>query len=581
MATTEASGTILLVDDEQPHRFMLRKMLQPSGYTIIEAHSVDSAIDQLQQQMCDLVLTDLKLGNQDGLNLIRWIKAFDAAIPVVILTAFPNLETARKAIQYGIHDYLSKPVIREKLLYVATRALVNKRLKDEKNRLQQNLSAIFQSVKDGLFTVDADLNLMDANKAALEICALHGQPGRRLQSELTGFVEQIALLLREQLEQFETVELPRTVFPFGQQNRLLAITASPLQNEQHHHLGAVLVVRDETRLANLERDLNARSHFHGMVGKSERMQRIYNLLEDLSEVETTALITGESGTGKELVAEAIHHHGPRARKPLVKVNCAGLSDALLESELFGHVRGAFTGAIKDKLGRFEMADEGTLFLDEIGDISPRMQTRLLRILQNREFERVGESRTRSVDVRVLAATNQNLAQRVDQGLFRADLYYRLKVVDVLLPPLRDRREDIPILMDHFLDQFNARFDKQLSGYERSVYRLCMTYPWPGNIRQLEHAVEHAFVVCRGELIQTHDLPLELLESPNQPAPLLTSAQSHSAPRDTVEASQAPDERQRIVAALRQCGGNKAKAARILSMGRTTLYRKFKLYGLDG
>ena len=274
-------------------------------------------------------------------------------------------------------------------------------------------------------------------------------------------------------------------------------------------MGAVLVIRDITLLRDLERELRERHQFQNIIGRSKKMQDTYRLLEDLANLETTVLITGESGTGKELVARALHYSGQRAFKPFVTVSCSALAESLLESELFGHVRGAFTGAIRDKQGRFQAANGGTILLDEIGDISPLIQLKLLRVLQEKEIERVGESTPQKVDVRVIACTNKDLKEKVRRGEFRQDLYYRLKVVEVSLPPLRDRLEDLPLLVDHFCHSFNERFKKNIEGISNEVLGKFMDYPWPGNVRELEHVMEHAFVLCHGGVITLEHLPSEI------------------------------------------------------------------------
>jgi two-component system, NtrC family, response regulator HydG len=289
------------------------------------------------------------------------------------------------------------------------------------------------------------------------------------------------------------------------------------------------------------------------------MQEIFNLLEDLADTDTTVLIKGESGTGKELIANALHYSGIRAAKPLVKVNCAALSENLLESELFGHVRGAFTGAVKNKVGRFQAAHEGTIFLDEIGEISPLVQLKLLRVLQERVIEQVGDSTPNKVDVRVIAATNCDLADKVARGDFRQDFYYRLKVVEINLPPLKDRLADIPLLMEHFRQQLNKTFNKAIEGFSTEVQKLFMNYPWPGNIRELQHALEHAFVLCKGGTITSDHLSQDLKD-------YYSTRVAQSAPRSGSEC-------QKIIDALTQTGWNKVRAAHLLGISRRTIYRK--------
>ena len=286
------------------------------------------------------------------------------------------------------------------------------------------------------------------------------------------------------------------------------------------------------------------------------------MIEALADVRTSVLVTGESGTGKELVADAVHAAGNRCDKNLVKINCAALSEGLLESELFGHVRGAFTGAVKDKIGRFQRADGGTIFLDEISEMTPSMQLRLLRVLETMEFERVGDSSPMRVDVRVIAATNRDLEQRVKGGRFREDLFFRLKVVEIKLPPLRERRDDIPLLVQHFVDKFNDKFSKAVSGVSESVMDLFAMYHWPGNIRQLENLLEHAFVLCRHSVITPRDLPTDFM----------STVDTHKIGSEDDDGTA---EVRAIRGALKQAEHNKSEAARLLGISRRTLYRKLE------
>ena len=315
-----------------------------------------------------------------------------------------------------------------------------------------------------------------------------------------------------------------------------------------------------------ERNIRNRKRFHNIIGKSNPMQEVYDLIEDLADVKSTVLITGDSGTGKELVAEAIHYRGFLRNKPLVKVNCSSLSESLQESELFGHIKGAFTGAIRNQAGRFEKAEGGTIFLDEIGDISLGMQRKLLRVLQEKEFERVGEGTPIKADVRVISATNKDLYKMVREGTFREDLYYRLKVVEIKVPPLKERKEDIPLLIDHFMKKFNLEFRKKVVAISDTVRDIFVNYSWPGNVRELEHAIEHAFIVCRNELITPAYLPKELGREVYRPVPKKEEVVNY--------------EEKAIREVLEEVKGNKAKAAQLLNMSRPTLYRKIKKYGIN-
>lgn len=322
-----------------------------------------------------------------------------------------------------------------------------------------------------------------------------------------------------------------------------------------------MVIRDETHVAELEKKLEIRQSFHNITGESEKIQKIYSLIEALSSVQTTVLITGESGTGKELVAEAIHYKGGRHNKPFVMVNCSSLSESLLESELFGHVKGSFTGAFRDKIGRFELAHGGTIFLDEIGDISSSVQLHLLRVLENHEFERVGDNKTIKVDVLIIAATNQDLKEKVKTGHFREDLYYRLKVVEIKIPPLRERKEDIPLLILHFLRKFNNKFNKHITHVSEDVERLFMKYHWPGNIRELEHSLEHAFILCRKSIISPEDLPEDFKD-------MLNGNELNNWDNPDI-----------IIETLVKSEGNKCRASKMLGISRQTLYRRMKEYNI--
>jgi two-component system, NtrC family, response regulator HydG len=440
--------------------------------------------------------------------------------------------------------------------------------KEAENKLTEHrsrLEAIFRSVKDAIITVDPNLMVIEANKSTENICGTEvkeivGKEFPQCQSHCSQGCHEV---LRQTLEKKTAVKEYR--IECDNQHRLqqvVSLSSSPLLDPQGKFMGAVLVIRDITLLREIERELRERNQFQNLIGRNKTMQDIYSLLEDLANLDTAVLVTGESGTGKELVARALHYSGNRAFKPFVTVNCSALAESLLESELFGHVRGAFTGAIKDKQGRFQAANGGTILLDEIGDISPMIQLKLLRVLQEKEFERVGESTPQKVDVRVIASTNKALKEKVKKGEFRQDLYYRLKVVEVALPPLRERLEDLPLLVDHFRCSFNERFKKNVEGISNEVLSTFMDYNWPGNVRELEHVMEHAFVLCHGATITMHHLPVDLrnFEQINDLPQIKTPVKKFNGGQD-------------ILDALNKTGWNKAKAARLLGISRQTVYRK--------
>jgi transcriptional regulator with PAS, ATPase and Fis domain len=342
----------------------------------------------------------------------------------------------------------------------------------------------------------------------------------------------------------------------------VTLNTFPLIDPIDGRSGCVLVIKDETRLSDLEQKLEKRQGFINIIGKDEKMQDLYLLMENLCNLDTTVIINGESGTGKGLIAKALHDGGVRHQKPFVKVDCSALTETLLESELFGHTRGAFTGAVSDKVGRFQKADGGTIFLDEIGDVSLGVQQRLLRVIQEREFERVGDSTPIKVDVRIIAATNKSLQEKVRLGKFREDLYYRLKIIELSSPPLRDRRSDIPLLVEHFIKRFNQKMKKNINNISDDVYRIFMNYEWPGNIRELENAIEHSFVVCNKTVIAVEDLPNELREI-----------------KTTTSVDESSSEYNTILQALEKTHWNKTKAANLLSISRRTIYNKINEYNI--
>jgi len=337
----------------------------------------------------------------------------------------------------------------------------------------------------------------------------------------------------------------------------LLVSAAPFEYEGSRF--AIVILEDMTELNILRRRLKAEHSFSGIVGNDAKMNELYETIRQVAEVNVAIIVQGESGTGKELVAAAIHNEGPRAHKPFVPVNCGALPEGLLESELFGHVKGAFTGALRDKKGRFELAHGGTLFLDEVADLSKVVQAKLLRVLQEGVFERVGDEKTISVDVRIISAVNRDLKQEVRKGNFRDDLYYRLNVVPILMPPLRERKSDIPLLVNHFLNQIEMNTRRNPIKISDEAMVMMINYSWPGNVRELQNAIQFAIVKYDGSVIQPKDLPMELKD------------QHH------LYASRGPSKKlniESVESALRTTGGNKAKAARLLGVGRATLYRFF-------
>ena len=358
-------------------------------------------------------------------------------------------------------------------------------------------------------------------------------------------------------------------------------SARLVKNGHDSVIGIVETITDLTELKKarqqieeISRKLGDVHRLDNIIGKSRAMQDVFSAIRAAAASEATVLIQGESGTGKELVAGAIHYNSDRAGKPLVTVNCSALTESLLESELFGHAKGAFTGALRDRKGRFEEAEGGAVFLDEIGEISPFIQVKLLRVLQEREIERVGESRKRNIDIRVIAATNRDLYQLVRTGEFRQDLYYRLKVFPIDVPPLRHRKEDIPLLASHFVAQQNKKTEKRIQGLSQTALRLFMDHAWPGNVRELENAIEHAFVLCDEKEIDIFDLPVELRKAKYQPA---LAARTGEPRHERGHGRHLTKES--LESLLSECNWNKAEVARRVGLSRTAIWKYMKKWGI--
>ena len=560
---------ILVIDDEEGIRFTFNVFLSEAGYEVITAASYDDALRLIETVENDLIFADIVMDRKTGVDLLKVARRLRPDTPVVMITGVPSIETATESLRIGALDYIIKPIRQETLLRVTAMALKHRAISNEKESCRLNFEAIFRSVKDGIITVDDTMTITEINDAATRICGV--QRGDVLNQLVPALVNRCngACIdtIQEVLDNKKHLE-DRFIecHSVKKSHQVINLTGSPLLSPGNELMGAVMVLRDETRLHELERSIKERREFDNIIGRSESIRKVKILIRELAEVQTTVLVNGESGTGKELVVDALHLVGDRHNKPLVKVNCAALSETLLESELFGHVRGAFTGAIRDKVGRFERAHGGTIFLDEIGDISARMQSRLLRVIETGAFERVGESKSVQVDIRVVAATNQDLKQKVEDGEFRQDLYYRFKVVEINLPPLRNRYQDIPLLLDHFLKKFNILFSKNIRGISTDTLNVLMQHSWPGNIRELENTLEHAFVRCRAGIITVDHLPPEFNKISQQ-----------------INFKDSPDRDQRealrIRSALKESGWNKSRAAEILGMSRRTIYRKIEQYDI--
>lgn len=443
---------ILVIDDEESQRDILRDILSAAGYMVSTAGDGEEGLQQLQGDTIDMVLTDLKMPRKDGFEVLQGVKAFNPEIPVIMMTAFGSIPGAVNAIKNGAYDYLTKPFKKDELLQVVKRAADRVRLLQENRRLKEEISD--------------------------------------------------------------------------------------------------------------------RYRFQQLIGKDQAMRHVYTLIERIKDVDATVLICGESGTGKELVARAIHYSGKRKEGPFIAINCGAIPENLIESELFGHERGAFTGANQAHQGKFEQAHGGTLFLDEIGTMRPDLQIRLLRVLQEKTIQRIGSNRNIELDVRVLAASNEDLPAKVARNEFRADLFHRLDVFSIQLPPLRERKGDIALLARHFIAKYAGRYGREIPRLSAEALQKLEQYDFPGNVRELENIIEKAIILNDSSIIGADDLPI-------------TSTISRPRGTDGAEVSTLPDwEKKMLTEALQQSHGFLKQAAQSLGITYKTLQYRLKKYGID-
>ncbi|NOX88539.1 MAG: PAS domain-containing protein [Calditrichaeota bacterium] len=434
---------------------------------------------------------------------------------------------------------------------------------------------ILDSLGEGLFTVDKDFRIQTFNRAAEKIL------GIKRNDVLGDFCKNVLQTRRcfDDCPIQKVLESGQNVFDLESELRhksgrkiAVKLNGAVLKDENGEPIGGVVSFRDMSHLEEIHKSLINRSNFYGIIGQHKSMQEIYDLIEEVADSDSSVLIQGESGTGKEMIANAIQKTSKRRNKPFIKINCSVFPPDLLASELFGHVKGAFTDAVKDRKGRFELADGGTIFLDEIAEMPLQMQVQLLRVLQEGTFERVGESITRKVDVRIIAATNKDVRKEMLAGRFREDLYYRLNVIPIYVPPLRDRKCDVPHLVRFFIQKFSFVTGKKIKEIDDEAMDLLLAYPWPGNVRELENTIEYAFARTKGQIIHASKLPPNVRlrtecfysgASESERQPFVMNSSEFKLIRNTLE----------------KVHWNRSKAAEILGMGRTTLWRKMKHYGL--
>ena len=436
-------------------------------------------------------------------------------------------------------------------------------------------SSLVENLAEGIFTINTRWRITAFNQAAERITGYRRAEvlGRHCWDIFRSDVCQSGCPLRNTLETGIT-RMDQDVRMVHKEGEKLAVlvNTSVIRDASGAVAGAVESFRPLSEFEQSDSLVDHGATFSDIIGISDPMQRLFQMLPDVAASEASVLLQGESGTGKELFARAIHHNSPRKKGPFVAVNCSALAETLLESEMFGHEKAAFTGAVRSKVGRFELARGGTLFLDEIGDLKPELQVKLLRVLEQRVFERVGGTRLITMDARIISATNRDLGQALRENYFREDLFYRLRTVPMLLPPLRHRGQDIPLLVRHFINILNTKYDKRVRSVDPKVMNMFMNYTWPGNVRELERVMEHAFVFVKGPVIFPHNLPSldDFIKE--------RSTEPDSAPQPRLNGGQ--DERQVLLEALRKTGGKRQEAAALLGISRTSLWRRMKALGLD-
>lgn len=429
------------------------------------------------------------------------------------------------------------------------------------------LQTIFNALPDGVITiaVDGGLKIININAAAGRIlgrdvsAVIHEPVDAVFTANFTPFRQ----VIQETYAQERPIRNFSVEIDFGEGTKKIFLTNTALVDEEDGTRLIILNLHDISEATQIRKQERHPDQFEALVGTTPAMKEVFSLIDTVAATDSPVLIYGETGTGKELVARAIHERSNRADEPFMPVHCSALTSSLLESDLFGHVKGAFTGAIREKPGRFEVADGGTVFLDEIATLTQEIQVKLLRALQEKTIERVGDTKSRSVDVRIISATNRRLPELMQKGLFRNDLYYRIKVLQINLPPLRKRKPDIPVLIDYFINKFNRKHGRNILGISSEARDLLVNYPWPGNVRELENAIEHAVIISQSNIVEPWDLPEEI---ENTRQNILLAAHREEGP--------ASDEA-RIRAALQRSGGNITRAADLLGIHRTTLWRKMR------
>lgn len=578
----------LIVEDDAPTRRLLEGILGARGHEVTARADAESAWEAYQQTPYRLALLDWVLPGMDGLQLCRLMRAHphgDRSV-IVVATSRDRADDLQAVLDAGADDYITKPFDVGRLTVRLAIAEQHVRHLEERRRAQARVAEVMHEVersRDDLLSILNQLRVGTAMTSTGGEVTFLSDAARRMLGRTTLEVDGLPWSRLFPVDHTTLHQLQATCSqPAAQRTKVAARFSGAgirdhwvdieVRDDPRDPDRKIFFLYDMSEVHDLRRLLGEKAQFHDLVGKSPRMLQTYQLIRDVARVDTTVLIEGETGTGKELVARAIHSLSPRADQPCVTINSAGLTESLLASQLFGHRRGAFTGAVEDHKGFFETADRGTIFLDEIGDVPLPVQASLLRVLQEKEILRLGESTPRRIDVRVLAATHRNLAEEVDRGTFRADLLYRIRVARIALPALRERREDIPLLVGTFLGALSAAANKPVDGVSPDAMRLLLAYEWPGNVRELRSAVEFAVIRCRGGVLLPEDFPPELAMPAHAEGRRRTLL-----PVDEPEESEAA----RIRAALQAARGNRTRAAKLLGVSRATFYRRLSELGMAG
>jgi two-component system response regulator HydG len=622
MNQTEPGKKLLVIDDEPSTLKMLRRLLGAYGYSVLTAGNGEQGLEIFRNERPPLVITDIRMPGMDGIEVLRHLREISPEVEMIVITGHGDMELAVRSLRNSASDFINKPIRREALEIALQRA-------EEKIELKRKIRDHAQELESRVQKATADLShqcsrlqvLLKIGKQAGEI-PTYGKMSEFLQEKVesstslkcprimvlntirdgligghsnsrqpkgSALIAEIIKGLKGNPRPLTSRELEKMQLPVEAGDRE-SVAMLPIDTEEGDPVGAALVVASSQReeedlkfagllltlvagalrravvqeeeISNL-RQIVEKEKFGNMIGRHEKMRGIFNLISNVAASDATVLILGESGTGKELAARRVHELSSRSSGPFIVLDCAAYPQTLLEAEMFGHEKGAFTGAVHARKGLFELAQAGTLFLDEIGDVPLPSQVKLLRALQFREFHRLGSETVTKVDVRVIAATARNLREEIERGTFREDLYYRLHVIPITMPPLRERLSDLPLLVAHFLERLSGgSANKKI---RPDAMQVLFNHNWPGNIRELENAVEHALILSGTDGIKAADLPAYL----------------HAYPKPSRPASDGLDhvERSHVMKVLQECRGNKIMAARRLKISRSTLYRKLEQFDI--